>query len=216
MFTGLIETTGTLAATHERSEGRTSVIRAPEVAPELTLGESIAVDGCCLTVERVSGEAFEVFASPETLGRTTLAEKRPGSCVNLERSLALGDRLGGHLVTGHVDAMGVIESYESLGQSWRLVVRFPEEMAPLVVEKGSIAVNGISLTTFEVNDETFTVAIIPETHERTTLHLYARGDRVNLEADLIGKYVARMISHRIDTPSGRISEELLRQAGFMA
>ncbi|MBN1476257.1 riboflavin synthase [Candidatus Sumerlaeota bacterium] len=212
MFTGLIEAIGTLASRTGRGEGQALIIEAPSIAPSLSAGESVAVDGCCLTVVRPGTDDFEVFASPETLSRATLADRPLGAEVNLERALALGDRLGGHLVTGHVDARGTVERYKPAGESWTLTVSFPPDLAHLVVEKGSIAVDGISLTTFDVAGDRFSVAVIPETHTRTTLHLRRAGDAVNLECDLIGKYVARHLA--LAGAQTGLTEEMLLRAGF--
>ncbi len=216
MFTGLIERTGVIAAVADRAEGRVITIEAPDLARDLARGESVAVDGCCLTVESRRGDGFEVFASPETISRSTLRARRAGNAVNLERSLTLGDRLGGHLVTGHVDAVGTIERLTPLGASWDLAVRFPAEIAPWVVEKGSIAIDGVSLTTFEVTGSTLRVALIPETVERTTLRGRRAGDEVNLEGDLIGKYVERQLALREGGAASPVTEELLQRAGFFA
>lgn len=213
MFTGLIETTGTLTAACDRGTGRALSIRAPDVAPHLRPGDSIAVDGCCLTVEAHTHDSFQTFASPETRSRTTLGRRPPGARVNIERPVAVGTPLGGHLVTGHVDAMGVIARLEPQGDGWLLEVLFPPELAPFIVEKGSVAVDGISLTCFAVTRDRFRVAVIPETHRRTTLGDRRPGDAVNLEADLIGKYVARQLALR---QPGGVSEDLLRRAGFIA
>lgn len=216
MFTGLTEAMGTVVAAVSRGGGLALRIECEPLAPELSVGESVAVDGCCLTVETSDSEGFDLFASPETLAKTTLGERVPSSVVNLERALALGDRLGGHLVTGHIDGLGAIERIDPLGEAWRITVRFPENLAPLLVERGSIAVDGISLTTFDVTDDAFTVAIIPETWRKTTLQQRRPGDRVHLEADLIGKYVARQLALRQSAPQRGITEEDLRRAGFIA
>jgi riboflavin synthase len=212
MFTGLIETMGTLASRTTRGEGQALIIEAPSITPSLSVGESVAVDGCCLTVVQPGSTDFEVFASPETLSRATLADKPLGAEVNLERALALGDRLGGHLVTGHVDARGTVERYEPTGESWTLTVSFPPELAPLLVEKGSIAIDGISLTTFGVTGDRFCVAVIPETHAQTTLSARRAGDAVNLEGDLIGKYIARHLA--LTGAQTGLTEEMLLRAGF--
>lgn len=216
MFTGLIEAVGLIEAATPRAGGLALAIRCPALAAGAQRGESIAVDGCCLTVEAATAEGFNFFASPETLARTALTAKAPGQGVNLERSLRLGDRLGGHLVTGHVDAQGRIERYEPAGDAWTLTVAFPPALAPLLVEKGSVAVDGISLTCFDVTGDRFRVAVIPETHGRTTLRERRPGDPVNLEADLLGKYVARCLALRQDGQSSPVTEDLLQRAGFLA
>ena len=163
-------------------------------AAAFELGESIAVNGACLTVVERTGDSFRVQAAPETLRRTTLGSVKPGDRVNLERALALGDRLGGHLVSGHVDAVSeVLETYPE-GGSWVMGFRLPEELAPYFIEKGSVAIDGISLTVNTLEADRFRVQLIPETQERTTLKARGVGAKVNLEADQIGKYVARLFA----------------------
>lgn len=212
MFTGLIQDIGVV----ERviPGGMTDVwIRTALGARDFALGESIAVDGACLTVVERSGDSFRVQAAPETLRRTTLGAVGPGSRVNLERALALGDRLGGHLVSGHVDAVSEVLETRPEGGSWVMVFRLPEALAPFFIEKGSVAIDGISLTVNTVGVDRFSVQLIPETQERTTLRAKAVGERVNLEGDMIGKYVARLVSLR-QGPGGGLSEAVIKAAGF--
>ncbi|NOK01050.1 MULTISPECIES: riboflavin synthase [Myxococcus] len=193
MFTGLIQDLGRV----ERviPGGMTDLwIHTSLGAAAFELGESIAVNGACLTVVERTGDTFRVQAAPETLRRTTLASVKPGDRVNLERALALGDRLGGHLVSGHVDAVSeVLETYPE-GGSWVMGFRLPEELAPYFIEKGSVAIDGISLTVNTLDADRFRVQLIPETQERTTLKARGVGSKVNLEADQIGKYVARLFA----------------------
>ena len=185
-------------------------IRTALGAAEFALGESIAIDGACLTVVEREGDRFRVQAAPETLRRTTLGERTSGSRVNLERALQLGDRLGGHLVLGHVDA--VAQMLEARPEGGSRVMRFalPKELAPFFIEKGSVTIDGVSLTVNALDAQSFSVQLIPETQARTTLGAKAVGERVNLEADVIGKYVARLIGNR----AGGLSEEVLAKAGF--
>jgi riboflavin synthase len=182
-------------------------IRAADLAP----GESVACSGCCLTVvERGDGlVAFD--AVPETLSRTTLGAWRPGSLVNLERALTLADRLGGHLVQGHVDAVGEVLARVPEGQGARLTISLPVAIAPLVAEKGSIAVDGVSLTVARAHRDRFEVALIPETLARTTLGAAGPGTRANLEADVVARHVARL--HEL-AAAGGVSEEALRAWGY--
>ncbi|XXF80511.1 riboflavin synthase [Myxococcaceae bacterium GXIMD 01537] len=212
MFTGLIQDVGVVERVAPGA--MTDLwIRTALGAGAFTLGESIAVNGACLTVVERGGDTFKVQAAPETLRRTALGELRPGSRVNLERALALGDRLGGHLVAGHVDAVSeVLETYPE-GGSWVMAFRLPEELAPYFIDKGSVAVDGISLTVNQVLSDRFTVQLIPETQQRTTLKDRGPGARVNLEADMIGKYVARLFSLRRSPGSG-LTEDVLKAAGF--
>jgi riboflavin synthase len=212
MFTGLIQDIGVV----ERviPGGMTDLwIRTSLGARDFTLGESIAVDGACLTVVERAGDSFRVQAAPETLRRTTLGARVPGSRVNLERALALGDRLGGHMVSGHVDAVSEVLETRTEGGSWVMHFRLTPDIAPFFIEKGSVAIDGISLTVNAVGVDRFGVQLIPETQERTTLRSRAVGERVNLEADMIGKYVARLISLR-QGPGAGLTEAALKAAGF--
>lgn len=206
MFTGLIQLLGQLTRRVERGSGVEIVIAAPTIAADATLGESIAVNGCCLTVERTEGDGLVFFATPETLARTSLGAKSLGDAVNLERALALGDRLGGHLVQGHVDAVGALRSVRPTGDAWEIWFDAPAAILDHSVEKGSIAVDGISLTIAALDATGFSVWIIPETWKRTTLSTLAIGDPVNLESDLIGKYVARLMAGRRNDDSPSLKE----------
>lgn len=191
MFTGLVQDIGKVEKVVRG--GMTDLwIRTALGASAFDLGESIAVDGCCLTVVERSGDAFRVQAGEETLRRTTVGALTGGSRVNLERALRLSDRLGGHLVQGHVDAVTEIESVRAEGDTWIMTFALPSRLAPWFIEKGSVAVDGVSLTVASLESTRFSVMTIPDTHARTTLGQKKAGDRVNLEADLIGKYVARL------------------------
>jgi riboflavin synthase len=194
MFTGLVAATGTLAARSARGPGARLRVAAALPDEPLAMGESIAVDGACLSVVAILPDGFEVDASAETLARTTLGGLAVGARVNLERSVRAGDRLGGHLVTGHVDAVGVLEERRPMGEAVHMAFGLPAELARLVAEKGSIAIGGVSMTVNAVRGLTFDVAVIPITQASTTLGALAVGDRVNLEVDLIARYVARMVA----------------------
>jgi riboflavin synthase len=210
MFTGLVQDVGTV----ERVvPGLTTDvwIRTRLGAEEFALGESIAIDGACLTVVERKGETFRVQAGPETLRRTTLGALRPGGRVHLERALRLSDRLGGHLVLGHVDGVATVLSTRRDGGAVVLDVGLPPELAPFFIEKGSVTLDGVSLTVNALAADRFSVALVPETQARTTLAQKSPGTRVNVEADVIGKYVARL--HQAGT-SGGLSEDVLRAAGF--
>jgi riboflavin synthase len=195
MFTGIVEDIGRV----DRAERRGDAVRlvvAPAALPaaELVLGESVAVDGVCLTVTERADGWFAATAGAETLRRTTLGELRAGGRVNLERAMRLGDRLGGHLVAGHIDAVGDIASRRDLGANIEIGVRAPAELLRYVIEKGSIAVDGISLTVNRVDDQGFAIALIPHTVDHTTLGAKRVGARVNLEVDMIGKYVDKLVA----------------------
>jgi riboflavin synthase len=194
MFTGLIETLGAVARVEADGPGRLLVLTAPAIAHELTVGESVAVNGACLTVVSRDVETFQFQAGPETLQRTNLGELLPGHRVNLERSLRLGDRLGGHLVQGHVDGLGRIAERRREGD-WDVVwFTCPAELAAQMVSKGSVAVDGVSLTLVDVTADRFSVALIPHTLEHTTLGFKPVGTAVNLETDLFAKYVGKYLS----------------------
>ena len=197
VFTGLIEDMARVARVSPDGDA-VQLVLAPDQLPsaELALGESIAIDGCCLTVTARDGRGFTVLAGPETLRRTTVGALRPGARVNLERALLPTTRLGGHIVAGHVDDVGVIAERRPLGPGLELVLRAPGPLLRYVVEKGSIAVDGISLTVNQVAAQSFTFALIPHTLERTTLGAKPVGARVNLEVDIVGKYVERFMKER--------------------
>lgn len=191
MFTGLVETMGTVRRLEPDGAGGRHIVLAAVLAPELALGESVAVNGACLTVVERDAETFRFQAGPETLKRTNLGELAPGDRVNLERALRFNDRLGGHLVQGHVDGVGSIAQRERLGD-WEMVwFTCPPELAAQMVSKGSVAVDGVSLTLVDVATDRFSVALIPHTLENTTLGFKQPGATVNLETDLIGKYVQK-------------------------
>jgi len=194
MFTGLVEDVGTVARADRRSDALVLAIRPSRIPlSELVLGESICHDGTCLTVTEVGRETFTVLAGAETLARTTLGALRIGKRVNLERALRVGDRLGGHWVTGHVDGTGELAIRRDLGANLVLGFRAPPALLRYVVEKGSIAIAGVSLTVNAVDPETFSVAIIPHTRDHTTLGDLTIGDRVNLEVDILAKHVERLL-----------------------
>lgn len=189
MFTGLIETLGTIQRTVSTGPGRRLVIADVPWAAETVLGESIALNGACLTLVQREGHSLHFEAGPETLARTSLGELTVGQRVNLERSLRLGDRLGGHLVQGHVDGIGQVAERLRQGDWETVWFHCPRELAAQMVPKGSVAVDGVSLTLVSVEAARFSVALIPHTLAHTTLGLRQPGAAVNLETDLLGKYV---------------------------
>jgi riboflavin synthase len=192
MFTGLVESLGTVSRAEGAGAGRRLVVR-DAIGPQLSVGESIAVNGACLTVVDVRGEEFAFEVGPETLARTNLGRLRTGDRVNLERSLRVGDRLGGHFVQGHVDAVGTIDRRERSGDWEDVWFRCPAGLTRLMVPKGSVAVDGISLTLVNVEAERFSVMLIPHTQAVTTLGFKAAGDPVNIEADMLIKHVAKLL-----------------------
>ena len=194
MFTGLIEEVGRVGDLHKVRGCQRLQIEARRVLEGLRLGDSIDIDGACHTVVELPAGGFVVESVEETLARTTLGERKPGDLVNLERSLRLEDRIGGHLVTGHVDGVGEVTRFDQNGESNILEVAPPAQLQRYIASKGSIAVNGISLTVVDVSGGAFTVAIIPHTLQHTNLSQVVAGGRVNLEVDLIARYVERMLS----------------------
>jgi riboflavin synthase len=195
MFTGIVETAGEIVSIVRREGGARLVVRVGAMAGELTMGESVAVNGCCLTVTEINAvqqtAAFDLLI--ETLRVTNLDDQREGSVVNLERSLRIGDRLSGHFVQGHVDATAKILALEPVGLDHKLAVELPREWAHLVVHKGSVCVNGISLTVAEVSADQMVFWIIPHTYAETNLRTLKAGDRVNLEFDMLAKHVAKLM-----------------------
>ncbi|GAA4625366.1 riboflavin synthase [Actinoallomurus vinaceus] len=194
MFTGIVEELGEVVALEPAGDSARLTVRGPLVVSDAVHGASIAVNGVCLTVTDVKDDAFTVDVMKETLDRSSLAGLEPGSPVNLERPVRPTDRLGGHIVQGHVDGVGRIVSREP-GDRWEVVtVELPPQLARYVVEKGSITVDGVSLTVVEARDDAFTIALIPTTLELTTLGRKGPGDPVNLEVDVVAKYVERLVT----------------------
>jgi riboflavin synthase len=214
MFTGIVETQGRIACSRGTPEETALRVQAP-FAAELREGDSVAVDGVCLTVLATGGDFFETLVSPETMRRTTLGARFQGEAVNLERALRLGDRLGGHLVQGHVDGTAAVVARRDEGSGARLTVALPPEFAPYVVMKGSIALDGVSLTIAARSSCAFEVALVPLTLERTTLGGRQPGDRLNLELDLIGRYVLQAWFEKGRPGRRGITRELLAEQGFV-
>ncbi|HEV2827927.1 MAG TPA: riboflavin synthase [Pyrinomonadaceae bacterium] len=196
MFTGIIEELGQVSSVEHRGEDSRIVIAAHTVTEDSRDGDSIAVNGVCLTALEVQKDSFAADVSRETLHRSTLGRLQPGSPVNLERSVTPATRLGGHLVQGHVDARGKFLSAEAHGGSWTVRIAYPPEVARYLVFKGSVAVEGISLTIAQLTDEHFAIAVIPKTWEVTNFSHLQPGDEVNLEVDVIAKYVERIMLFR--------------------
>jgi riboflavin synthase len=212
MFTGIVETTGVLESVTRLTGKWEFRVHSPAFAGGIGEGDSIAVDGVCLTATRIDRSSFTADASLETLKVTTLKEKRAGSKLNLERALKADGRLGGHLVMGHVDGVGRIVDLARAGDSVRITIEVPREISKYIVEKGSIAMDGISLTVNEQHDNKFTVNVIPYTLSETTLADKALGDFVNIETDIIGKYVERFVSKGA---AGGIGLDFLAQHGYV-
>ncbi|MGE4296598.1 MAG: riboflavin synthase [Desulfovibrionaceae bacterium] len=221
MFTGLILGKGRVAAADHRGKETRFTIAPLFALRDYVLGESIAVNGACLTVETFGEGWFAAYASAETLSRTGLGALRPGDTVNLERALSLGDRLGGHMVSGHVDCLATVASVTPDGESKRYRLTFPPEFGTQVVPKGSVALDGISLTVNHCGSDFLEVNIIPTTQEETTIASWRAGRSVNMETDVIGKYVLRMLgpwrgeaARDGAAPAPGIDADFLRRHGF--
>ncbi|MFT3933337.1 MAG: riboflavin synthase [Chitinophagaceae bacterium] len=193
MFTGIIETMATLRQITTKGSNKTFLLSSP-ITSQLKVDQSLSHNGVCLTVESINGDEYQVTAIAETLQKTNLGDWKTGDSINLERCLQPTGRLDGHFVQGHTDSKGLVIEKTDLDGSWQFTFRFDKAFAPYIIEKGSIAVNGISLTAFNVKDDQFSVGIIPYTYEYTNLHLVHPGDTVNLEFDMLGKYFVRWIN----------------------
>ncbi|KPL01771.1 MAG: riboflavin synthase subunit alpha [candidate division Zixibacteria bacterium SM1_73] len=212
MFTGIIEEVGSVEKVSIQEGNVKLKIKASKVLNDLKVGDSININGACQTVIETAGDSFTVEAVEETLRKTNLGQLKSDDLVNLERALRFSDRLGGHLVTGHVDCVGKIKSIAKKDGSFLYEFELPEKYLPHLVEKGSVAVDGISLTVVEVLKGSFTISIIPFTLENTTLGTKKVGDLVNIETDLIGKYVERILTTKKD--KSVITEEWLKEKGW--
>jgi len=211
MFTGIVEEMGSVKALRREAGAARLVIAASTVLGSTAIGDSISVNGVCLTVVEMGADAFTADVAVETLSVTNLGELKAGARVNLERALQLSARIGGHLVSGHVDAVGRIRSRREEGSGWRIFFDAPDSVLRYVIKKGSIAIDGISLTVADVDRTGFSIAMIPHTAKLTTLGFKTAGDGVNLETDIIGKYVERLLSGRVE---GGLTLEQLKNAGF--
>lgn len=194
MFTGIVRELGVVVSAEEAGGGRSLVVRAPATAALTNVGDSVAVDGCCLTAVSIAGDELAFHAVPETIARSTLGGLEPRERVNVEPALRAGEKLGGHYVQGHVDAVGRIQSVEAEGEGLRVFVEAPHSVLRYCVEKGSITVDGVSLTVAELADDAFAVALVPHTLAATTLSDLEPGQAVNLEADVLAKYVEKLVS----------------------
>lgn len=211
MFTGIVEEMGIVRTLGRKGAGTRLTVSASTVLDGTAIGDSICVNGVCLTVVDLDKNSFSADIASETMRITNLGELKAGDRVNLERALRLSSRLGGHIVTGHVDAIGRIRDKQREGAGWRITIDAPEKALRYIIKKGSIAVDGISLTVADVDESGFAVAVIPHTADVTTLGVKSAGSTVNLETDIIGKYVERLLM------PGReegVSFDLLKKAGF--
>ena len=221
MFTGIIEGLGTIAGVRSSGQGKRLAIEADFAMPQTKIGDSVCVSGACLTAVKIDGQRFEVDVSPETLQMTTFGRVKVGERVNLERAMRFSDRIDGHLVSGHIDGMGNIRQRETLGNAIIVTIEVSETLIRYMITKGSVAVDGVSLTINTCDADSFSVSIIPHTAEWTTIGFKNSGDRVNIETDMIGKYVERFMgalaSRREDNASepSSIDHEFLLRTGFV-
>ena len=213
MFTGIIEEIGAIAQITRGAHLGQIIIQAEKILEDCKIGDSIAVNGACLTVIRTDADSFIVDVAPETLRRTNLGELSSGDKVNLERSLRLQDRLGGHIVLGHVDEVGVITSMQAEDNATIMRVAVSDDAMRYIVQKGSACVDGVSLTIANLLDDSFDVSLIPHTKQVTTMGAKRVGDRVNIEVDILGRYVERLLSQ--ETKQSSISTDFLSEHGFL-
>ena len=215
MFTGIIEELGSISAFEKRGDGARIIISARIVTKDAREGDSIAVNGVCLTALDIKTDSFAADVSGETLAKSTLGNLAVGSKANLERAVTPNTRLGGHIVQGHVDARGEFASAAQSGDFWTVRINFPAEIGQYLVYKGSVSVEGISLTIAALTDDYFEIAVIPKTWELTNLSSLKTGDAVNLEADVIAKYVERILLYRKEEKAERVTMEKLEKLGFL-
>lgn len=221
MFTGIIEGFGTISGIKPSGQSRRMAINADYELDNTKIGDSIAVNGACLTVVSFSGKRFEVDLSPETVAKTTLGKAKIGDRLNLERALCISDRIDGHLVSGHIDGMGKIKSRKTEENAIIITFNIPESVSYYIIKKGSVAVDGISLTVNECDHESFQVSIIPHTAKLTTLGFKKISDSVNVETDMIGKYVERFVTqtkasgNEKKTEKSSVDMQLLARTGFI-
>jgi riboflavin synthase len=215
MFTGIVRWVGIVEALPLTAEGGKLRVTAPaDLAAKLHVADSIAVNGCCLTVVRMDGGTFAMDLSGETLRRTSFGEMKPGTRVNLEKPMAAGDEFGGHFVQGHVDGVGRVTSLKPEGENWWLSVRVPDGVAQYVAMKGSIALDGVSLTVAGWHDGVVDIAVIPYTYDVTNFKGMTVGDAVNVEADMLAKHVERLLEAKRQAAPSRLTVEALKEQGF--
>ncbi|MBY0221244.1 MULTISPECIES: riboflavin synthase [Sporosarcina] len=213
MFTGIIEEIGSVKSVQPGAQSMTLTIAASTVLADVQLGDSIAVNGVCLTVKKFSKEQFSADVMPETVSSTSLQQLKVGSRVNLERALAANGRFGGHFVTGHVDGVAIIREKRTVDNALYIRLALPEQYSPYLLPKGSIALDGTSLTIFDVNETDITISLIPHSQELTVIAKKSLGDVVNFECDMLAKYVENMLKRR-DAKEQPLTEDFLQQHGF--
>lgn len=214
MFTGIIEEIGMIEEVLAQNKSMQLTITAHKVLEDVRLGDSIAVNGVCLTVTSFTSERFTVDVMPETFRDTSLSRLSRGSKVNLERAMAANGRFGGHFVSGHIDGVGVITGKKRVENALYIDIQYSAEFSPYLMPKGSIALDGTSLTLFYVSEKELTISLIPHTQEETILAEKAIGDLVNIECDMLAKYVERMLSRKAEKPASNVTMDLLQKHGF--
>ncbi|WMM32064.1 riboflavin synthase [Shouchella clausii] len=214
MFTGIIEEMGKVASVSKKGKAMTLAVNCKTVLADAAIGDSIAVNGVCLTVTAISESQFQADVMPETYEATTIKQLVPGQFVNLERAMAVGSRFGGHIISGHVDGVGMIQKRQPVENAVLFEVEADRELVRYIVQKGSIAVDGTSLTVFAVTDTSFTISIIPHTLEMTIMGTKKPGDHVNLECDIIGKYVEKLLAPKESAVRTPLSQ-LLKENSYM-
>ena len=215
MFTGIVEETGTIKSFNALSNGAKLVIDCKKILSDINIGDSICVNGVCQTVSEYTDSSFTVMLSDETLNITNFSSAKQGDYVNLERALTLNTRLGGHIVSGHIDCTGKLVSAEKISDFYNLKFEIPHNMTKYIIYKGSVTINGISLTVAEINDNIFTVAIIPHTYKNTVLKYLKQGESVNIETDIFAKYVEKLLGLNDNKTNSNISMEFLKENGFV-
>ncbi len=215
MFTGIIEELGKIKSFERFSNGAELTVECKDILSDIKIGDSICVNGVCQTVTEFNSTSFSVMLSDETLNVTNFSDTKQGDYVNLERALALNSRLGGHIVSGHIDCTGRLISLKKLSNFYNLEFEIPQENSKYVVYKGSVTIDGISLTVAEVNENRLTVAIIPHTYENTVLKYLKTGDSVNIETDILAKYVEKLLGFKDNKTKDTINMEFLKENGFV-
>ncbi|MCF8000855.1 MAG: riboflavin synthase [Halanaerobiales bacterium] len=217
MFTGIVQEVGTLKRKVKTSDKYKLVIKAEDFLDDVSIGDSIAVNGVCLTVVKINSNSFTVDVMPETVKSTNIEEVHNGTPLNLEKSLQPYNFMGGHIVSGHVDGTGMVKSIKKQKNSRLIDLKVSEEVSKYIVDKGSIALNGISLTIAEIKDDSITVSIIPETWNSTNFKYLKTGDKLNIEVDIVGKYVNKLMNKKQEEKEKKkkITKDLLRENGFI-
>ena len=214
MFTGIIEEVGTVSEFKKLSNGAKLKIKCKTILEDINIGDSISINGCCQTVTEIFSDGFTVDVSDETLRVTTFENLKNADFVNLERALTPTTRMGGHIVQGHIDGIGKFISAEKKCEFYDMTFEIPTDLNKYIVKKGSISINGISLTVANINHSQITVAVIPHTYKNTTMNLLKPNDIVNIETDVLGRYVEKFLSSR-DNNSSNLTEDFLKENGFI-